>query len=117
MRPALKRDTNPNFLNGVPELLVLRLLKGREMYGYELVQAIKDATGGTIVLGEGVVYPVLHMLEREGALESRRQTINGRSRIYYRLTPRGERRLADVSTTWQRITDTIGGVLGGPQNA
>lgn len=51
----VKREANPNFLNGVPELLVLQLLKGREMYGYELVQAIKEATGETIVLGEGVV--------------------------------------------------------------
>ncbi len=33
--------TNPSFMNGVPELLVLRLLRGREMYGYEIVQAIR----------------------------------------------------------------------------
>jgi len=117
MRFTLKRETNPNFLNGVPELLVLRLLKGREMYGYELVQAIRDATAETIVLGEGVVYPVLHMLEREGALRSRRQSVSGRSRIYYSLTPNGERRLQEVSGAWQRIADAIGGVLGGPQHA
>lgn len=116
MRFTLKRETNPNFLNGVPELLVLRLLKGREMYGYELVQAIKDTTAETIVLGEGVVYPVLHMLEREGALRSRRQSVSGRSRIYYSLTPNGERRLQEVSGAWQRITDAIGGVLRGPQH-
>ncbi len=101
----VKRDANPNFLNGVPELLVLQLLKGREMYGYELVQAIKEATGETIVLGEGVVYPVLHMLEREGALQSRRQSVSGRSRIYYSLTPTGESRLTDVSGSWQRMAE------------
>ncbi len=39
------RTSNPPFLNGVPELLILRLLSQRPMYGYELVQAIKLATG------------------------------------------------------------------------
>ena len=40
-----QRDTNPNFMNGVPELLILRLLQQEEMYGYEIVQAIRDRTG------------------------------------------------------------------------
>ena len=113
----MKCFANPNFLNGVPELLVLQLLKGREMYGYEVVQAIKDATGETIVVGEGVVYPVLHMLEREGALQSRRQPASGRSRIYYSLTPAGERRLQEVAGSWQRIAQAIRNVLEGPQHA
>ncbi|ADJ23561.1 transcriptional regulator, PadR-like family [Hyphomicrobium denitrificans ATCC 51888] len=113
----MKRDANPSFLNGVPELLVLQLLKGREMYGYELVQAIKEATGETIVLGEGVVYPVLHMLEREGALKSRRQSVSGRSRIYYSLTPVGERRRRDIQGSWQRTTMAIRNVLEGPRHA
>ena len=117
MEFSLKRETNPNFLNGVPELLVLQLLKGREMYGYELVQAIKEATGETIVLGEGVVYPVLHMLEREGALQSRRQSVSGRSRIYYSLTAKGASLLTDVSGSWQRIAQAIRNVLEGPRHA
>lgn len=112
----LKREPS-YFLNGVPELLVLQLLRGREMYGYELVQAIKDATNETIILAEGVVYPVLHMLEREGALKSRRQLIAGRSRIYYSLTPAGERRCNEVSSSWQRIALAIRTVLEGPRHA
>ncbi|WP_439599834.1 PadR family transcriptional regulator [Devosia sp.] len=108
---------NPAFLNGVPELLILQCLKGRRMYGYELVQAIRDATGEHVVLAEGVVYPVLHMLEREGALSAERQTVNGRSRIYYALTDRGTARLADLADTWRRLTAAIGGVLGEPGHA
>ena len=67
----MARETNPNFMAGVPELLILRLLQDREMYGYELVQAIRAETGDAISLGEGVVYTVLHTLEREAALKSR----------------------------------------------
>ena len=63
------RNTNPNFLNGVPQLLILRLLQRKEMYGYEIVETIHASTDAVITIGEGVVYPVLHTLESEGALE------------------------------------------------
>ncbi len=105
------RETNPNFMNGVPELLILRLLQEQEMYGYEIVQAIRNRTNAVIAVGEGVVYPVLHGLEKDGALKSRRKTINGRSRIYYSLTAVGARRLANLSQTWINLADAIQTVL------
>lgn len=101
------RATNPNFMNGVPELLILQLLRQEEMYGYEIVQAIRSRSDAVIAVGEGVVYPVLHALEREGALRSRRKTINGRSRIYYSVTPRGARRLAHLSEVWTTLAAAI----------
>jgi PadR family transcriptional regulator PadR len=111
------RQTNPNFMNGVPELLVLRLLQTREMYGYELVQAIRDGSGAMINFGEGVVYPVLHQLERQGALRSRRINVGGRSRVYYALTPKGGERLADLTGSWSRLAEAIRAVLEGPRHA
>lgn len=107
------RETNPNFMNGVPELLILRLLQEEEMYGYEIVQAIRSRTDSEIAVGEGVVYPVLHGLERDGALTSRRRAVNGRSRIYYSVTPVGLRRLADLSEAWTNLAAVIQGVLKG----
>jgi PadR family transcriptional regulator, regulatory protein PadR len=106
-------ETNPNFMNGVPELLILRLLKLEEMYGYEIVQAIRRRTGAVIAVGEGVVYPVLHSLEREGALKSRRKTVHGRSRIYYSVTPAGSRRLAHLSSSWTELAGAIQTILIG----
>jgi PadR family transcriptional regulator PadR len=99
--------TNPNFMNGVPELLILRLLEGREMYGYELVQAIRAKTNDEISLGEGVVYPVLHALEREHALKSRRKAVNGRTRVYYAVTARGGKRLTALVEQWNRIAGAV----------
>ena len=110
------RETNPNFMNGVPELLILRLLQQEEMYGYEIVQAIRSRTGAVIAIGEGVVYPVLHGLERDGALTSRRKTVNSRSRIYYSVTPVGSHRLADLSGTWANLTAAIQKMLAGGQH-
>jgi len=112
----IARGTNPNFMNGVPELLILRLLEQGEMYGYEIVQAIRRRTGAVIAVGEGVVYPVLHGLEREGALTSRRRTVNGRSRIYYSVTKAGSHRLADLSEAWTSLAAAIRKVLTGEQH-
>ena len=108
-------ETNPNFMNGVPELLILRLLQEHEMYGYEIVQAIRSGSHAVIVVGEGVVYPVLHGLEQDGALKSRRKTVNGRSRIYYSLTPAGGQRLAALSSTWSNLASAIHKMLAGAQ--
>lgn len=105
------RATNPNFMNGVPELLILRLLRGREMYGYEIVQEIRAETAEVVSLGEGVVYPVLHGLEKAGAITSRRLLVSGRSRIYYALSPAGEVRLSELAATWSRLTAAVGRVL------
>jgi len=110
-------QTNPPFMSGVPELLVLRLLAGQEMYGYELVKAVRVVTGEAIRLGEGVIYPVLHGLERNGALRARRKAVNGRTRVYYTVTPAGERRLASLSDEWQRVRSGIESALESPANA
>lgn len=110
------RESNPNFMNGVPELLILRLLQQDEMYGYEIVQAIHSRTDDVIAVGEGVVYPVLHGLEREGALTSRRKTVNGRSRIYYSVTAKGSRRLTNLSHDWTNLAGAIQKMLKGGQH-
>jgi PadR family transcriptional regulator PadR len=110
-------QTNPNFMNGVPELLILSLLKRREMYGYELVQQIRLATGSVVMVGEGVVYPALHGLEKDGALRSHRKTVEGRSRVYYILTPAGEARLTELSGAWAKLQQAIKDALGGVTHA
>ena len=110
-------QTNPPFMSGVPELLLLRLLEQREMYGYELVRSIKTVTSDAISLGEGVIYPVLHSLERNGALKARRKTVSGRTRVYYSVTARGQKRLDRLQGEWQRIESGINAAFGEPGHA
>ncbi len=105
------RTPNPNFLNGVPELLILCLLAEETMYGYEIVQAIRARTDSVVAVGEGVVYPVLHALEAEGALRAKRTSVDGRSRIYYSLTAAGKRRLTRLSADWTSLTNAVHSVL------
>jgi PadR family transcriptional regulator, regulatory protein PadR len=100
-----------SLMSGVPELLVLRLLSAREMYGYELARAIRESTREAISLGEGVLYPALHALESRGFLRARRRTVSGRTRVYYAITPRGNRRLGELSGEWRRIAGAVRAVL------
>lgn len=110
-------QTNPPFMSGVPELLVLQLLGRREMYGYEIVKAVRIMTGEAISLGEGVIYPVLHGLERNGALKAKRKAVNGRTRVYYSLTPKGQRRFDRLAGEWDRVSSGIQSALGVAEHA
>jgi PadR family transcriptional regulator PadR len=103
--------TNPAFMSGVPELLVLRLLSRQEMYGYELVRAIRVVSEEAFCLAEGVVYPMLHSLEKKGLLKARALTVDGRNRVYYSVTPKGRKRLAVMFSEWQRIRSGLDTVL------
>lgn len=96
---------------GLSELMVLRLLQEQEMYGYEIVQAIAARTRAVLSPGEGVIYPLLHALEKDGALRSRRKMVGGRSRIYYSLTARGAKRLSAMTDHWTALTGAVGAVL------
>ena len=108
------KRTNPNFLNGVPELVVLRLLSQREMYGYEIVRAIQSRTKDSFSFGEGCIYPLLHYLEQTRAVSSRRKEVDGRSRYYYRLTPRGTRRLAELAREWNEVAAGVSLLMEAP---
>jgi PadR family transcriptional regulator PadR len=111
------KRTNPDFLNGVPELVILRLLSAQPMYGYELVQSIRRTTSQQLDFGEGCIYPILHRLEREGALSSRREPTGGRSRIVYCLTPKGEKRLAHSASTWKQLVGAVQLIMEGGGDA
>ena len=106
-------NPNPSFLNGVPELVILKLLSTQPMYGYQLVKAIQQSSQEQFAFGEGCIYPTLHDLERRRLLTSQRRTIAGRNRHYYRLTVRGEKRLTELSQEWQRVVNGVRLVFGG----
>ena len=107
---------NPTFMTGIPELLVLRLLADREMYGYEIARAIKTVTRDSLSLGEGVLYPALHTMEARGLVRARCARADGRIRIYYGLTARGKKRLAGLTLDWRRMSQSVDSILGSPRH-
>ena len=98
-------------MSGIPELLLLRLLSRKSMYGYELARAIRSTTREAISVGEGVLYPALHSLERRGWLKARRRTVAGRTRVYYSLTHGGRRHLEKMTLEWRRISGGVDAAL------
>jgi PadR family transcriptional regulator, regulatory protein PadR len=99
--------TKEHLLDGVPELLVLRLLAHNEMYGYQLVSEIQRRSNGAFEFGEGCIYPVLHRLVMQRQLLERQQEVGGRTRRYYRLSAAGKKRLAVLENTWQQVSAAI----------
>jgi PadR family transcriptional regulator PadR len=87
------------------------------MYGYELVHAIKRATGNQLLFGEGCIYPILHRLERDDLLSSYQNSVRGRSRITYRLTTKGHRQLASTASVWKEVVSAVNRVLQGGADA
>ncbi len=108
-----RRRTNPDFLNGVPELLILRLLKETPLHGYEIVRRIRLLSGTQLEFGEGCIYPVLHRLEGEGIIRSRRESVNERQRVVYRLTRQGRGRLEQSTADWNRVVAAVRMILEG----
>lgn len=101
-----------NLMTGIPELVVLRLVAEREMYGYEIARQIKRVSREALSFGEGVLYPTLHALEARGLLRSRSVPVAGRTRIYYQMTARGRRRLARLASGWRRISGGVERIFG-----
>ncbi len=103
--------TNAAFMSGVPELLVLRLLDRQEMYGYELVRTIRLTSNEAIALAEGVVYPTLHSLENRSYLAATEKQVGARTRVYYRTTAKGKKRLLALESEWSRVSEGINSIL------
>ena len=77
-------------LKGSLRSIVLKLLsENGRMYGYEITQKVEQLTAGKIKLTYGALYPILHKLEVDGAVLTESENYNNRTRIYYKLTPKG----------------------------
>ena len=86
---------------GLVELCVLAALRGREAYGYEIVQLLGEAE--SLAIGESTVYPILARLADDGMVRVRvAPSPAGPPRRYYRLTALGEARLREMSAYWKQ---------------
>lgn len=105
-------------VKGTLTLLVLSVLEHGELYGYEIAQRIRQRSGNVFAPSEGALYPALHRLEREGAVEaSWGAGERGPRRRYYAITPRGTGLLAEARREWQSMSDGVSRVIGGLTDA
>jgi DNA-binding PadR family transcriptional regulator len=88
--------------------LVLSVLGQGESYGYALIQRVRDLSGGKIEWTEGMLYPVLHWMEREKMIESEWRTAEtGRKRKYYRIRREGRKALKEEQQQWITVHTTL----------
>lgn len=84
--------------------LVLSILAQGENYGYALIQRVRELSGGQLQWSDGMLYPVLHRLEKEGLIASAwRVSDTGRRRKYYRIRPTGRSEMARQRQQWLAI--------------
>ena len=91
--------------------IVLAILAEGDSYGYAILKRVKELSGGRMNWTDGMLYPVLHRLERLGHIEARWETGDtGRKRKYYRVTEAGLRQLAEERQQWQAVDSTLRGI-------
>ncbi|MEJ2185548.1 MAG: PadR family transcriptional regulator [Gemmatimonadota bacterium] len=90
--------------------IVLAILAEGDSYGYAIIKRVQELSGGRMEWTDGMLYPVLHRLERLGYVEARWEVAGGRRRKYYRITARGRAQLAEERRQWQAVDDTLRGI-------
>lgn len=88
--------------------LVLAILADGDSYGYAILKRVRELSGGELAWTDGMLYPVLHRLERLGLVRSRWESPpSGRRRKYYQVTRAGRAHLADEHRQWQAVDRTL----------
>jgi PadR family transcriptional regulator, regulatory protein PadR len=88
--------------------LILAILADGESYGYAIVKRVGELSAGTLQWNEGMLYPLLHRLERQGYIEgSWGKAESGRKRKYYRLTHAGREQLVEQRRQWEAVDEAL----------
>ena len=88
--------------------LVLAVLARGESYGYAIIRDVEQRSGGQLQWTEGMLYPVLHRLEKQGLIKSAwKVPEKGRKRKYYTVTAKGKKKLSNERSQWQMVNQTL----------
>ena len=97
---------------GSSTMLILSLLEGGDMYGYQMIEELARRSNDTFQMKEGTLYPILHALEKDKCIEGFEQTApTGRVRRYYRITPKGLALLDEKQAMWAAFTEKVEAVM------
>ncbi len=91
--------------------LVLGILAEGDSYGYAILKRVSELSGGRLSWTDGMLYPLLHRLERQGYVEARwGKSESGRRRKYYRITRRGREALEAQQRQWEVVDEALRGI-------
>ena len=104
-------EINKDLIAASSTPIVLAILAQTDSYGYAVLNRVRELSGGRMEWTDGMLYPVLHRLERLGLVEARWEVAeSGRRRKYYRITPRGRAQLAEERRQWEAVDATLRGI-------
>ncbi len=100
-----------SLLSGSTSMLILRLLEGKDMYGYEMIESLREKSQNVFQIKAGTLYPLLHSLENKEYVKSYEKEMNGKVRKYYSLTKEGTKYLNEKKEEWNEYTKAVTNVL------
>jgi DNA-binding PadR family transcriptional regulator len=104
-------EINKDLIAASSTPIVLAILADADSYGYAILQRVRELSGGRMAWTDGMLYPVLHRLERLGHIEARWEVAeSGRRRKYYRITSQGRTQLAEQRRQWEAVNATLLGI-------
>jgi DNA-binding PadR family transcriptional regulator len=104
-------DFNKDLIAASSTPIVLAILSEGDSYGYAIIKRVQELSGGHMEWTDGMLYPVLHRLERLGLIKARWELAeSGRRRKYYRITSLGKAQLAEERKQWQTVDATLRGI-------
>ena len=93
------------------ELICMLILRERDMYGYEMIDTLRQKSQNVFELKAGTLYPLLHSLEEKGLLVVYEQEFSGKTRKYYSLTKQGGKLLEKKTEEWREYSAAVSNVL------
>lgn len=101
-----------SLISGSTAMLVLKLLSEKDMYGYEMIEALRERSQNVFELKAGTLYPLLHGLEEKGLLTVYEKEAGNKIRKYYSITKQGRKTLEEKKGEWELYSKAVAGVLG-----
>lgn len=100
-----------SLLSGSTTMLLLKLLSEKDMYGYEMIDTLRERSQNVFELKAGTLYPLLHQLEEKGFLDAYEKEVTGKVRKYYSITREGRQQLKQKEAEWKEYSQAVARVL------
>ena len=105
-----------SLISGNTTMLILRLLEGKDMYGYEMIETLQEKSQNVFQLKAGTLYPLLHSLEENGYVSSYENSISQKARKYYSLKKNGKNFLSQKKEEWKEYSSAVANILTADRN-
>ena len=107
-------EKNYNFTRSDIKMILLSLLSKKDMYGYQLIQKVKELSNNYFLLKEGSLYPILHSLENDELINSYwEETASMRKKKYYSIKKKKKKVLSKEKREWKKYFTYVNSILGG----